>query len=53
MKQGEGEARLTAALDDKLPDDCVRVAAAHPTTAKLGSMFGTVSVEKAVVREAA
>jgi NADH-quinone oxidoreductase subunit G len=53
VKQGSGEARLMAALDDKLPDDCVRAAAAHPTTAKLGAMFGAVTVEKAVVREAA
>ena len=53
VKQGEGEARLMAARDDKLPDDCVRIAAAHPITAKLGSMFGAVSLEKAVVREAA
>jgi NADH-quinone oxidoreductase subunit G len=53
VKQGSGEARLTAALDDKLPDDCVRVSAAHPITAKLGAMFGSVTVEKAAVREAA
>jgi NADH-quinone oxidoreductase subunit G len=53
VKQGSGEARLMAALDDKLPDDCVRVSAAHPSTAALGAMFGTVTVEKAVVREAA
>ena len=53
VKQGSGEARLMAALDDKLPDDCVRLSAAHPTTAKLGAMFGTVTLEKAVVREAA
>ena len=53
VKQGDGEARLMAALDDKLPDECVRVSAAHPTTAQLGSMFGTITVEKAVVREAA
>ena len=52
-KQGSGEARLMAALDDRLPDDCVRLSAAHPTTAKLGAMFGTLTVEKAVVREAA
>jgi NADH-quinone oxidoreductase subunit G len=53
VKQGAGEARLMAALDDKLPDDCVRVSAAHPSTAALGPMFGNVTVEKAVVREAA
>jgi NADH-quinone oxidoreductase subunit G len=44
VAQGEGEARLTAALDDRLPDDCVRVAAAHPSTAALGPMFGAVQV---------
>jgi NADH-quinone oxidoreductase subunit G len=53
VKQGSGEARLMAALDDKLPEDCVRVSAAHPATAKLGPMFGAVTLEKAVVREAA
>jgi NADH-quinone oxidoreductase subunit G len=53
VKQGSGEARLMAALDDKLPEECVRVSAAHPTTAMLGPMFGTLTVEKAAVREAA
>jgi NADH-quinone oxidoreductase subunit G len=53
VKQGTGEARLMAALDDRLPDDCVRVSAAHPMTAMLGPMFGAVTVEKAAVREAA
>jgi NADH-quinone oxidoreductase subunit G len=42
-----------AALDDKLPDDCVRLSAAHPTTAALGPMFGALTLEKATVREAA
>jgi len=46
VRQGKGNARLQAALDDKLPDGCVRVAAAHPATAGLGAMFGTLSVEK-------
>jgi len=50
VKQGQGEqageAGLVAALDDKLPDDCVRVAAGHPSTAALGAMFGSLSVEK-------
>jgi len=46
--QGEqaGEAGLVAALDDKLPDNCVRVAAGHASTARLGPMFGALSVEK-------
>jgi NADH-quinone oxidoreductase subunit G len=53
VKQGTGQARLACALDDKLPDDCVRVAAAHASTAALGPMFGTVSVEKVSVQQAA
>jgi NADH-quinone oxidoreductase subunit G len=48
VKQGGGEAGLVVAQDDKLPDDCVRVAAGHVSTADLGSMFGAVSVEKIV-----
>jgi NADH-quinone oxidoreductase subunit G len=50
---GEGEARLPAALDDRLPDDCVRVAAAHPGTAALGPMFGAVRVEGIKAEKAA
>ena len=53
VKQGQGEARLAAALDDALPDECVRVAAAHPTTAGLGAMFGSVTLEKLAVGRAA
>ncbi len=46
-------ARLAAALDDKLPDDCVRIAAAHAATADLGPMFGALSLEKAPVEKVA
>jgi NADH-quinone oxidoreductase subunit G len=53
VTQDGGEARLKAALDDRLPDDCVRVSAAHPSTAGLGPMFGTLSVEKLPVEQAA
>ena len=53
VKQGDGQARLAAALDDRLPDDCVRIAAAHESTAALGAMFGTVSLEKIAVEQAA
>jgi NADH-quinone oxidoreductase subunit G len=53
IKQGQGEARLVAALDDRLPDNCVRVAAGHPSTAALGPMFGTVSVAKITAQQAA
>jgi NADH-quinone oxidoreductase subunit G len=47
VTQSAGQARLDVGLDDKLPDDCVRVAAAHPSTAALGPMFGAVTVERA------
>ena len=53
VTQDGGEARLEAALDERLPDDCVRVAAAHPATAGLGPMFGTVRVERASAERAA
>ncbi|HET7198133.1 MAG TPA: molybdopterin-dependent oxidoreductase, partial [Burkholderiales bacterium] len=53
VKSGAGEAKLMAALDERLPDDCVRVSAAHPASAPLGPMFGGVTLEKAAVQQAA
>jgi NADH-quinone oxidoreductase subunit G len=53
LRQGRGEAALAAALDERLPDDCVRVAAAHPSTAGLGAMFGGITLEKDTVEKAA
>ena len=53
VRQGSGSAKLPAGLDDKLPDDCVRVAAAHASTAVLGAMFGHLSLEKAPVEKVA
>ena len=47
VKQREGQARLDVAVDDRLPDDCVRVSAAHASTASLGPMFGSVTLERA------
>ena len=47
VRQGGGCAVLTVALDAAVPDNCLRVAAAHPTTASLGAMFGDISVERA------
>jgi NADH-quinone oxidoreductase subunit G len=52
-KGAGGEAKLMAALDEGVPDDCVRISAAHPATAPLGPMFGTVALEKAAVAQAA
>ncbi|HMA90841.1 MAG TPA: NADH-quinone oxidoreductase subunit NuoG [Burkholderiales bacterium] len=53
IKQGAGEAQLAAALDERLPEGCVRVAAAHPSTAALGAMFGELELEKLTVVKAA
>jgi len=53
VTQGGGEARLQAALDEKLPEGCVRIAAAHVTTAALGPMFGALQIEKVKAEKAA
>ncbi|MGE5130492.1 MAG: NADH-quinone oxidoreductase subunit NuoG [Sphingomonadaceae bacterium] len=53
VRQGAGEARLVAALDERLPEGCVRVAAAHASTASLGAMFGELSLEKLATVKAA
>jgi len=42
-----GTAMLQAELDAGVPDNCVRIAAAHAATAGLGSMFANLTVEKA------
>ncbi len=47
VKQGEGEALLTALVDETVPPDCVRVSAGHASTAALGEMFGAINVERA------
>jgi NADH-quinone oxidoreductase subunit G len=47
VTQGSGSAVLVAAIDQRLPANAVRVAAAHPSTAMLGAMFGAIHVEKA------
>jgi len=46
LRQNDGEARVKAALDNGLADNCVRVASGHPLTAALGAMFGPISVER-------
>jgi NADH-quinone oxidoreductase subunit G len=45
VRQGTGEAAVNAALDEHLPRDCVRLAAAHVSTRNLGPMSGDISVE--------
>jgi len=47
VKQEGGEAELELARDDGLADGVVRVAAAHPSTAGLGAMYGEIRLERA------
>jgi NADH-quinone oxidoreductase subunit G len=47
VKQGQGSVALTAAIDKSLPENVVRIAAAHASTNSLGAMFGSITVEKA------
>jgi NADH-quinone oxidoreductase subunit G len=47
VAQGGGEARLVVALDARVADGTVRIAAAHEATAGLGAMFGAIAVEAA------
>ncbi|HEX5803315.1 MAG TPA: NADH-quinone oxidoreductase subunit NuoG [Azospira sp.] len=47
VRQGAGNATLVAKLDETVPAGCVRVAAAHATTAGLGDLFGAITVERA------
>ena len=46
VTQGEGTAVLAAREDNTLAPNTVRVSAGHPSTASLGAMFGTLSVDK-------
>ncbi len=47
VKQGRGEAILTAAVDAAVPPGVVRIAAAHASTCGLEGMSGPVSMERA------
>ncbi len=45
VRQGGGEALLAAAMDERVADGCVRVAAGRET-ARLGDLFGEVQLER-------
>jgi NADH-quinone oxidoreductase subunit G len=47
VTQGTGSVTLTCAIESGLPNNVVRLAAAHTSTAALGAMFGSIKVEKA------
>ena len=42
---------LAAVRNDKLPANCIRVPGAHPLTAELGGMSGTLSAERIAAAE--
>ena len=46
VSQGAKRVELVAQVDEGLADGCVRVAAAHSSTAALGAMSGDLSVER-------
>ncbi|NMG15679.1 NADH-quinone oxidoreductase subunit NuoG [Aromatoleum bremense] len=46
VKQGGAVAELGVVVDEKVADNCVRIAAAHPATAALGAMCGEISLER-------
>ena len=45
VKGAEGSAVLNAVLDNTVPDGCVRIAAAHPSTAGIGALNDMIVVE--------
>jgi NADH-quinone oxidoreductase subunit G len=47
VSQGTTTIMIDCAIDRGLPDNVVRIASAHVSTAALGPMFGAISVEKA------
>jgi NADH-quinone oxidoreductase subunit G len=51
ISQDGGECVVAFARDDRLPANCVRLAAACPETADLGPGFGQVSIERVAVKE--
>ncbi len=46
MRQGRGEAVLTAVVDAAVPAGVVRIAAAHPSTCGLDGLSGPITVER-------
>jgi NADH-quinone oxidoreductase subunit G len=47
VSQATGQAIVDSELDARVADGVVRLAAAHPSTAGLASMFGAVKVGRA------
>jgi NADH-quinone oxidoreductase subunit G len=51
VRQGEGEAVVAAALDDRVPTGCIRLQAAREETSMLGGLFGELGVERVPARQ--
>ena len=51
IRQDGGEAVLGFSRDDRLPENCVRVAAACRDSAGLGALYGSVSLERAATQD--
>jgi NADH-quinone oxidoreductase subunit G len=51
VRQNDGEALIAPAVDERLPADCIRLAAGRAETAGLGAMFGSISVERIAARQ--
>lgn len=47
VRQGDGDAVLVAQIDETVPAECIRVSAAHASTAALGDFFASITVERA------
>jgi NADH-quinone oxidoreductase subunit G len=47
VRQGRGEAVLTAVVDPAVPAGVIRIAAAHPSTCGLEGLSGPITVERA------
>ncbi|HXF66646.1 MAG TPA: NADH-quinone oxidoreductase subunit NuoG [Burkholderiales bacterium] len=50
VRQDGGEAVVPYGIDERIPDECIRLAAARPETAALGAMFGVLEAERVAGR---
>jgi NADH-quinone oxidoreductase subunit G len=49
--QENGEAIVRVGVDERVPEGCIRLAAARPETAQLGAMMGIVSAERVAAQQ--
>jgi NADH-quinone oxidoreductase subunit G len=51
LRQGQGEATLPVAVDERVPSSCVRVPAGVAQTSALGAMFGPIEAQPVALDE--